>query len=189
MSSGLIDSINQIEATLVYSFQKTVSHPYLDAFFSFITDLHKQLFFQLFIVVPLLGFWLWKEKKSGLIKLFGLIINLVLIDGICGQFIKKVFARARPFEIASVIVQRSPASGYSFVSNHAANMVGLAVYMSYFYPRWKWWWWSLALLVGVSRVYNGVHFLGDVIFGGLIGWMLSRRVVSWIAHKYQMEKS
>jgi undecaprenyl-diphosphatase len=111
-----------------------------------------------------------------------------VIDGFCGQLVKKVFARPRPFVLFPEILQKSPATGFSFVSNHSANMVGMAVFLSHYYPRLRLLWWGLAILVGVSRIYNGVHFVSDVIVGGLIGWLISKLIVRVLEHRFKLER-
>ena len=115
-------------------------------------------------------------------------MTLILIDGFCGQVIKKAIARPRPFETFPEIIQKSPASGFSFVSNHAANMVGLAFFLSYFYPRWKIFWWGIALIVALSRMYNGVHYLSDVISGALIGLSVSWTITRWLDRREKGNK-
>ena len=71
---------------------------------------------------------------------------------------------------------------YGFVSSHAANAFGLATFLGFVLDkRFKWlkyWLFLWAALVSYSRVYNGVHYPGDVIvaacIGALIGWIISK---------------
>jgi len=73
---------------------------------------------------------------------------------------------------------------FSFVSNHAANMFCAAAVLSYFYARWKNILYALAAAVSFSRVYVGVHYPGDVIFGGLFGYGMAWLVLSlWVIIK------
>lgn len=166
--------------------QKVLSSGWLDSFFYFITDLHKQIWFQLGIILPLLGFWIFFERMVALRRFFSLLLTMAIVDGFCGQIIKKAFARPRPFALFPEIIQKSPASGFGFVSNHTANMVCLAVFLSHFYPRWRLIWWTLAILISFSRIYNGVHFVSDVLVGGLIGALFgsfSIRLLSYLKSK------
>lgn len=180
MDSSFFVELNRIDAQLLIGLQKKFSDPSLDQFFSFITDLHKQPWFILVVLIPLLGQWLWRERRAGAVKLGGLVLTLAVVDSLCGQVIKKVFARERPFVLFPEIIQKSPASGYGFVSNHAANMACVAFFLSHYYPRWTALWWSIAGLIGLSRIYNGVHFVSDVVVGSGVGILIAWLMTKWL---------
>jgi undecaprenyl-diphosphatase len=175
--------INSIEDGVIVAVQKYLSNPLLDWFFPFYTDLHKESWFISSFFLPLILLWFYFESdqwKKRFWIIGGFFITLIITDAFCGQLIKKTFQRARPFELTSSIVALSPASGYSFVSNHAANSIAMAVYLSYYYPKYNCVFWSLAMLTSFSRVYNGVHYPSDVIVGGLIGLLISKMVIKFI---------
>ncbi|GIS73286.1 MAG: hypothetical protein CM1200mP10_28630 [Candidatus Neomarinimicrobiota bacterium] len=53
--------------------------------------------------------------------------------------------------------------------------------LSYFYKQWKKPLLFLAFSVAVSRVYVGVHYPGDVLFGGLFGCGMAWLVITlWV---------
>lgn len=168
-----MSSLNEWDSALVLWVQRELSNSFLDKLFFYLTDLHKNIYFQLLIILPLVLLWVFREKKIALYKFIGLLFSLVIIDSFCGQLIKKMVERPRPFVTFVEVLQKSPASGYGFVSNHAANMFGIAMYMSFFYPKWRVVWWGIAAIVGYSRIYNGVHYLTDVLCGALIGGLMS----------------
>lgn len=145
-----------------------------DLFFPFITDLHKTKYFNL-IVIPLFVFMLYKRyAKQGILIFLFCLLSLGTIDFAGNHGFKKPFERVRPFENAAhVTIQRSPAAGFSFVSNHAANMFGFALFMGFFLPALRKVFFTIAFLVAFSRVYNGVHYPTDIVAGGLLGAIIS----------------
>ena len=107
---------------------------------------------------------LWKNIR----KIF--LINLLSVF-ILNYILKLIFSRERPIDI-NLIAE----TGYSFPSGHA--MISLAVYGFLAYLLWK----SnykykkigssllilLIVLIGISRIYLGVHYTSDVIGGFII---------------------
>lgn len=91
-------------------------------------------------------------------------------------FLKPLIARARPNEIMSGIIVGSGSDGYSFPSGHATIAFAMAVVLSRKEPKWKWMFYMLAVLISLSRIYLGVHYPLDVIFGVLLGWGIGRIV-------------
>lgn len=86
------------------------------------------------------------------------------------QILKELVRRPRPFEdIAEPEPLTTLAVSYSLPSGHAATSFTGAVVLSYFFPRAAPWLFVLATAVAYSRVYVGVHYLGDVLLGAAIG--------------------
>jgi len=61
------------------------------------------------------------------------------------------------------------ANRHSFPSAHSANWFALATVGFLFYRRRALWLFLLAALVAFSRIYNGVHYPGDVTAGAILG--------------------
>jgi len=88
--------------------------------------------------------------------------------------IKRLFNRTRPFvalTVANVIGERP--SGYSFPSAHTATSFAAAWLLSRHYPRRTPLLFGVAGLVGLSRLYLGVHYLTDVLVGAALGVALA----------------
>jgi undecaprenyl-diphosphatase len=101
---------------------------------------------------------------------------VTLADQTSVHLFKNVFERLRPChnpEIRELIhLAASKCYGkFGFVSSHAANSFGVAVFLALaFKTRWfSWFILAWALLVSYSRIYLGVHYPADIIVGGLLG--------------------
>jgi membrane-associated phospholipid phosphatase len=57
----------------------------------------------------------------------------------------------------------------SFPSAHTATAAGLAIALSFLYPRGKWLFAALAALAGVQRIHSQSHFVSDVLAGAALG--------------------
>ena len=143
---------------------QSLGNGFWDAFFTFWTFFGEET-----VIIALMGFlyWCW-DKKSG--EYVGLT---VFASQVANSVLKLGFQRLRPFQVDSSIrnVRPSTATGFSFPSGHtqgAASVFGSVAL--WFRKRWL----SIAsavviVMVAISRMYLGAHFLTDVLVGGLLG--------------------
>ena len=89
---------------------------------------------------------------------------------ITSSLMKAAVGRERPpsFFADAVLRQHLP-SDNGFPSSHAANAAALAVVVTWAFPRWRWPLALVAVLVGLARLYVGVHLPLDLVGGWCLG--------------------
>ena len=178
----MISWLDNIDSAVFHFFNGTMSNPIFDFIMPIITN---QDIWVIPILLLVLGL-IFKGGKRGKIAAALSIIAVLSTDAIAAQWIKPLVGRFRPSYAMTESINLLVAKGgkFSFVSNHAANMFCAAAVLSYFYARWKNILYALAAAVSFSRVYVGVHYPGDVIFGGLFGYGMAWLVLSlWVIIK------
>jgi 1-acyl-sn-glycerol-3-phosphate acyltransferase len=123
-------------------------------------------------------FLFWKRSwKPGLWALLAIALTFALTDYF-GAMIKHAVQRPRPcLEFEGLIYSLEACGGQyaSFISNHAANIFGLATFSTLFFRK-KWFGWSIfgwAALVSYSRIYVGKHYPLDLVCGALFGILVA----------------
>jgi membrane-associated phospholipid phosphatase len=139
-----------------------------------------------FIIVAPAIYWCWDSK-------LGLRIGLMLmISGAVNDVAKVLIHAPRPSWIDPNVQVHAKEISFGLPSNHSQTAVvvwgNLAVWVR------RTWMWVLALfvilMIGLSRLYLGVHFPTDVLAGWLLGALvlwgclrLERPVIDWMNKK------
>jgi undecaprenyl-diphosphatase len=135
-------------------------------------------------------------------KIFPVLVAVALCitmaDQVSSSVLKPTIERLRPCHnpmIASDVHLVLGCGGlYGFVSSHAANTFGLAMFLWLLFRRrypavvWLFAW---AGLVGYSRIYVGVHYPLDIIGGFIVGGLsaaLCYRIYLTVAGQYHWLK-
>lgn len=144
---------------------------WLDGVMLYLTD-----FGMLFFAV-LLAFSLIYQSKFRWLAM--LAISLALSFEI-SYLLKLIFQTPRPyFTLELATIPLTQASGYSFPSLHSAFCLGIIPFLGKIYgERWKQLLAMLiALTIALSRAYLGVHYISDILAGGLIGFLFSQLAI------------
>lgn len=134
-----------------------------------------------------------RAKNFSFLFLIGIILTFALTDSIANN-IKELFERSRPCwdESLSNVCRLLESKGgqYGFVSNHASNVFGMALFSSLIFRKK---WFSIlifiwAIFVAYSRIYVGKHFPADVLFGALLGMLIALLTYKIISYIYRIKR-
>lgn len=131
------------------------------------------------IFIFLTALFIWKNKKKWILPLWLTMLVSVIIS-----FLLKVsIQRMRPYQMELISILPGFESlahsiwNFSFPSFQAMLVFSVVPFLSKEFPRFRYVWIIFASLVALSRVYLGVHFLSDVILGGLIGYLIGAAII------------
>ena len=165
------------EKEIIYWLQ-SLSSPFLDSLFQIFTMFGEEM-----VVIAVLGLIYWSINKKvgerlGITVFISLGLNSVL---------KFIFMRPRPFMVDESIVNLRPetAGGYSMPSGHAQSASTL-FFGAYQFLKKRFLLIVaviITVLVSISRMYIGVHYLSDVVVGSLLGILVTYFLYKWLGKK------
>ena len=141
-----------------------MKNKYLDIFMYKVTDLGGAIFSTLFSLVLLI----FGNNKVRLIAIEALVI--LFISQIIVQSLKKLLGRERPYVILEKLNTFGiDLSDYSFPSGHTTASFSIATTLALNIPVLTYLVFILASIIGISRIYLGVHYPTDVAAGIILG--------------------
>lgn len=171
-----VDALLPLERDLFFALNGSNS-PFLDQVMWMLSG--RLVWIPLFLFIIFLFFYKTPWKEALMVTLFFILVFAVC-DQVASSFFKPLFERFRPthhpdFKEMVDIVNGYRGGRYGFISSHAANSFGLAVFLSLLFRDRRvtisavcW-----ALLNSYTRIYLGVHFIADILAGMIVGTILA----------------
>lgn len=165
----MLQFLSSLDDNILLFFQEVIRNPFLTPILRVITTLGNGG--AIWIALTVLMLVLPKTRKVGFMTSLSLIGTLLVNN----MFLKNIVNRTRPYELIEGLTYlvRTPVDS-SFPSGHSACSFAVACIMfrrlpkKYGVPAL-----ILAILIALSRLYVGVHYPSDVLFGTISGIVIS----------------
>lgn len=162
----LLQQLSRADTALFRWINQGQRNPLFDGFMPFVTEAGN---WSVAILVAWTALLLFGGRRGRTAALW-IVPLIALSDQASSNFLKDFFARTRPCNVLQdVHLLVGCGSSFAMPSSHAANFGAAAVHLGWFYRRSVPLLGGLALLVGYSRVYVGVHYPFDVLVGFGVG--------------------
>lgn len=167
-----------IDERLFVLLNGTLHNTFFDWFMPLITKSSTVLHF---VVAMLLVYLIFQKfSKTAIINVLTYLVVFGLADSITHRILKPFFGRVRPCNPAyffdgvnNYLINSRLLLGYktsfSMPSNHASNMFAMATFWSLLYPKSAKFLFPIAFVITYSRLYVGVHYPFDLLFGSIVG--------------------
>lgn len=119
--------------------------------------------------VGILGYLIYTKQFINLVKT--IVIPLSTIIGV--ELIRHIYSRPRPFETGNFVPLIDHEPGRSFPSKHATSAMIIALSIYRIIPIVGTMFIVNALLVGLTRIFSGIHHKSDVLCGFILSFIMS----------------
>lgn len=147
----------------------------LAPFFVFWSESNKWTWVRIVLLLILIGMLVRNPKTRG--AAIAMLIAWPLANELT-DVLKAWLQMQRPcVDLEDVRLRVKLLTSFGTASAHSANMAAVAFAATYRLGKWGWPWIPVALFTGISRIYVGVHYPSQVLFGWICGILVAFAVV------------
>lgn len=177
----MLKAINLFDIRIFYAVNRGHQNAAFDVLMPIVSNL------ELFLV-PIGVLWLLMIVRGGIkgrCAALAIVAVIAVSEWATSDWLKPTFERPRPYHAIGHVhlydrvpqtwsltpALEAPLKGrsQSLPSAHATNIFAAAFFLSFYFRRFWPFFYLIALTVGYSRVYLGVHFPLDVLAGAVVG--------------------
>lgn len=182
------EALMNLDGNILLWIQEYLRNDALTPIVTFITHLGEDGW--IWILLTLAMLFSKKTRKVGAMSAVALIIMLLFNN----MFLKNLVARTRPYDVIPGLIPLVPKlSSFSFPSGHTSSAFSAGSVMFRKLPK-KFGVPILifAIIMGLTRLYVGVHYPTDVLFGALEGIVIgfaAEAIVNGVIKLFQKKRS
>ncbi len=154
-----------------------VRNIWLDRLAVFFTDYAGYIMLAVLVLL-----FIFKSSKLSRFMVLVALISAAVSRGIITTIIRFFYHHPRPFDVLTV-KQLIPEGGYSFPSGHAAFYFALSTGVYLYNKKLGIAFFAVSALMGIARIFAGVHWPADILGGALVG-ILTALIVNFYAVKF-----
>jgi undecaprenyl-diphosphatase len=132
-----------------------------------------------FLILLLLNFLFLRNKKKYSIMIFQAFVAGVLARLVITNIIRTIYYRPRPFIDHQVNLLLEHSAEGSFPSGHAAFFFAISAIVYFFNKKAGIFFFVISFLMGIARVFVGIHYPRDILAGIFVGVFSA-----WLVNKY-----
>lgn len=160
---ALLNLLHQIDLSVLFFINNQLANPIFDFIF-------KSIHYSSYALLGLLIlYFLFKKEKFIVLAM----IATVVISTATAAMLKTIIARERPYQTLDVRQLVEEDDNRSFPSNHVQLSFALSAIVFYFRRKFGLILFLLSLIIGIGRIYVGVHYPSDILGGAVIGVLLT----------------
>ena len=163
--------IQQLDAQIILWIQEHVVCDGLNAPMLFISKMGNAGWFWILLGILMLLYGIKNRNfaRCGL----ALLLCLGTTALVCNVTLKPMVGRMRPYDLLGFSILVPPLADFSFPSGHTSSSFAAATAIYAMNRKWGIVAYVFAVLMGISRLYLGVHFPTDVLAGAVIGFVIA----------------